>query len=172
MHKSWYNARNKEIGQDNTDSYQWRETAVIKTKRGRRTFRPTCVRPVVNSILKEETNETSTGNEGESVECVSHEDDEHIKMPSGMETDGDGDEVDKNKTGRKKNLAGAYTQSRKEELLGLLNEGKLVIVEIMDVPEDERIFGSRFVGYIKKAGEEFRKKFRLVTQNYSDQDPS
>lgn len=53
-----------------------------------------------------------------------------------MATDGGGDEVDMSKTSKNGNVAGAFTQSRKYDLLGALNEGTFLIAKIMDVPED------------------------------------
>lgn len=59
--------------------------------------------------------------------------------------------------------------TRKLELDGLLKEGTFMPMPWSKVPRVIRIFGSKFVDVVIKAGETFRKKSHIVAQNYSDE---
>lgn len=48
-----------------------------------------------------------------------------------------------------------------------MNEGTFVVTNKAYIPNDELIFGSRFVDDIKRAGKLLRNNSRLVVQNYS-----
>jgi hypothetical protein len=62
-----------------------------------------------------------------------------------------------------------YTDSRRKELNGLLEKGVFGLVDIADVPQEVRIFNSRFVDQIKDAGtDKAFEKSRLVVQAYND----
>lgn len=62
----------------------------------------------------------------------------------------------------------AFSSSRKSELDGLINDGTFKSMHKFEVPSSARIFGSRFIDELKKFGNSFKKKSRLVAQNYAD----
>lgn len=62
-----------------------------------------------------------------------------------------------------------FERSRRKELEGLLRNGTFAAVSKMEVQKKFRIFGSKFIDEIKKAGEGLRLNGRLVAQNYSDE---
>ena len=66
-----------------------------------------------------------------------------------------------------------FTESRRKEINGLLERGVFAIVNEADIPQDIRIFNSRFVDEIKNSGtNEAYEKSRLVVQAYDDQNKS
>lgn len=71
---------------------------------------------------------------------------------------------------KKNSLNPDFAESRKKELMGLLEEGTLERTDRRNLPAGTRVFGSRFIDEIKKAGERLRRKSRLVAQNYCDED--
>lgn len=65
--------------------------------------------------------------------------------------------------------AGRYLESsRREELQGLLKNGTFIHTKVIQLREGTRVLGSRFIKEVKRAEQGFRKKSRLVAQNYSD----
>jgi hypothetical protein len=63
-----------------------------------------------------------------------------------------------------------FTDSRRKEINGLLEKGVFAVVTERDVPQDVRIFNSRFVDEIKHPGtDKAFEKSRLVVQAYNDQ---
>lgn len=63
-----------------------------------------------------------------------------------------------------------FKDSRKKEIMGLLEKGVFEIVDIEDIPQGTRIFNSRFVDEIKNSGtHKAFEKSRLVVQAYADQ---
>jgi hypothetical protein len=64
-----------------------------------------------------------------------------------------------------------FKTSRQKELTGLLEKGVFEIVRLDDIPEDTRLFNSRFVDEVKNAGTSNAfEKSRLVVQAYNDQE--
>lgn len=62
-----------------------------------------------------------------------------------------------------------FTESRRKEINGLLENGAFEVVTILDVPSGMRIFSSRFVDEIKNEGTATAfEKSRLVVQAYND----
>ena len=62
-----------------------------------------------------------------------------------------------------------YEESRRKEIDGLFEKGAFAFVDISEVPEGTRIFGSRFVDEIKHPGtDRAYEKSRLVIQAYND----
>lgn len=66
--------------------------------------------------------------------------------------------------------AAMFAQTRRDELNGLVQNGTFRPIKRSDVPNGSRIFNARFVDEIKRAGEGLRKKSRLVSQSYSDEE--
>src|SRR5579871_5780926 len=63
-----------------------------------------------------------------------------------------------------------FTESRRKEIKRLLERGVFTIVNEADIPQDIRIFNSRFVDEIRNSGtNEAYEKSRLVVQAYDDQ---
>ena len=130
------------------------DTAVVQLTRGRRIFRTNCVKPWVKSILGKDKAR-----------------DESVQV-----TLDDGDEVDLGTEARKVKVKKgsaeerAFKQSRKDELDGLLKDGTFKPVHESTIKGSKRIFGSRFIDELKRAGDILKKKSRLVAQNYADED--
>ena len=62
-----------------------------------------------------------------------------------------------------------FTSSRQKEVAGLLEKGVFKLVNSEDVPDDARVFNSRFVDEIKNPGtDKAFEKSRLVVQAYND----
>lgn len=62
-----------------------------------------------------------------------------------------------------------FTASRQKEITGLLEKNVFMVVDHKDIPNDARIFNSRFVDEIKNAGtDKAFEKSRLVVQAYND----
>lgn len=64
----------------------------------------------------------------------------------------------------------AFRDSRKAELDKLFPDGTFEPIHESEIKGNTKIFCSRFVDELKKAGEEVRLKSRLVAQNYADED--
>lgn len=123
------------------------ETAVVQLNRGRKIFRSTCVRPLVDSDLEHDHEETTAW------------------LASGKRKDGD---IVRKKITKEKQAAVTYEDSRMAELKGLVDDGTFRPVKLTTLKKDQRIFGSRFVDDLKRVGESLKRKSRLVAQNYSD----
>ena len=62
-----------------------------------------------------------------------------------------------------------FTASRQKEVAGLLEKNVFIVVNRKDIPDDARIFNSRFVDEVKNAGtDKAFEKSRLVVQAYND----
>lgn len=62
----------------------------------------------------------------------------------------------------------AYEAKGAETFRGIFKNGPIKPVRTRDVPEGARVFGSRFIGEIKRSEQGFREKSRFVAQNYFD----
>lgn len=121
------------------------ETVVVQLKFGRSIFRSSCVKPYVIPLLNDEPDKLNE--EGNKHEALTSE------------------ETNK----RKKIDVKDFEKSRRQELDGLIKNGTFIPVDKKDIPEGARVFGSRFIDEIKRAGQGQRRKSRLVAQNYSDE---
>ena len=63
-----------------------------------------------------------------------------------------------------------FSSSRAKELNGLNSMGVFKVVDKSDVPDGQRIYGTRFVDQIKEKDGRKYKKSRLIAQNYQDHD--
>ena len=61
-----------------------------------------------------------------------------------------------------------FKDARHTELTGLIENGTFTPIPRQSIPTGTRIFGSRFIDEIKRAGTGMRKKSMLVAQNYQD----
>jgi hypothetical protein len=61
-----------------------------------------------------------------------------------------------------------FVEARQKEINGLLSQNVFKIVDINDVPREERLFKSRFVDEIKRRDSVLYKKSRLVVQAHND----
>jgi hypothetical protein len=69
------------------------------------------------------------------------------------------------------NVYKSFTESRRQELNGLLERGVFEIVDEKTLPEESRVFRSRFVDTVKNEGTaKAYEKSRLVVQAYDDAD--
>lgn len=158
------------------------ETAVVQTKRGRRIFRSTCVKPYVRSQLNDAP-QTSDRNqetmpEGATKEAMHGAEafgGEQHTLHDGMNGQHNNDPSEPGNEGRHRKVRGSdtkgeFAKTRTDELIGLLEGGTFKAVMRTVVPEGMRVFGSRFIDQVKGAGDMMRKKSRLVAQNYGDED--
>lgn len=63
-----------------------------------------------------------------------------------------------------------FVKFRQDELNGLFAEGTFTVVKDGEVTDGSRVFGSKFIDKVKRAGDTLQRKSRLVAQNYSDDD--
>lgn len=131
---------------------------------GRRKFRTTFVRPYVTPQFEDEAiwDDHTTPAEHE----------EGPQEVDGMVTTLKQQQSDEGQVGkhlwRKHNPE--LVRSGQDEMNGLLEEGTFKMVRAKDVPDGTRVFGSRFIDEVKRAGEMLRRNSRLVAQNYIDED--
>lgn len=142
------------------------ETVTVQLPAGRKIFRSSVVKPVVRSTFRETApynnnvsrKEQNTTNEQEpnfAFTSFSEQLTHVLYGASKMEVHG-------------KESAHLFSESRKKEWLGLLENGTFKIVKRSNVPKGTRIYGCRFVDSVKTVrGEQFDKS-RLVAQNFMD----
>lgn len=140
------------------------ETAIVQTGRGRRIFRSNCVKPTTPSALDDDE-----------INAREEQNDEQEHMAMATNTIEEDTALDCKKGDEKKNrriitAREDFRGSRRKEIEGLLQEGTFEIASRRDLPEGTRVFGSKFIDQLKRAGDAIRKKSRLVAQNYQDAD--
>lgn len=80
---------------------------------------------------------------------------------------------DSQKSEGKKGIRGGeklFKESRKNELDGFLKDGTFKPIHGADIKGEKRVFGSRFIEYLKKVGDVLKWKIREVAQNYAYED--
>lgn len=139
----------------------------MQTKRGRRVFRTTRVKPFVKSAM-----------EADHLKCAN--DDQELMLEKNEDSSKNpGNEAyvstanNRVKMSRSAKVSKEFKDTLIEELHGLLRNVTMIPVTRDEVPDGDRVFGSRFVDEIKVISEGFRRRnSRLVAQNYSDSDAS
>lgn len=146
------------------------KTVVVQTRRGRKLFCSSCVKPFTNTSedLLETIdigekyaldNETGTSVENRNAKALALlHDMEHVakrrKKPN--------DDIINN--------VNEFHQSRMEEVECLLKNSTFKLVDVDDIIEGTRIFGSRLIVTVKSVNSGVRYKVRLLAQNYGDRD--
>lgn len=62
----------------------------------------------------------------------------------------------------------AFEKSRKDELVGLMNDGTFIPIPQSNIRTPTRIIGSRFVDALKIVGDKLKQKSRLFAENYTN----